>query len=116
MTGPTPLAEIERRVQRRAKDEALDLDAGSTEGALRTLVADEIARWNDDFRRGERAFPLADADLVGERAMRNLVGYGPLGPLIADFLGGRACGREAPERDEAPADTPGGTNPDDDAS
>lgn len=84
MSTPTPLAEIEQRVQQRAKDEALDLDGAGTESALRALVADEIGRWNDDFRRGDRAFPLADADLVGERAMRNLTGYGPLGPLLAD--------------------------------
>ncbi|MEM9521526.1 MAG: ATPase, T2SS/T4P/T4SS family [Actinomycetota bacterium] len=87
MTGfgaPTPLAEIEQRVQQRAKDEALDLDDASTEATLRALVEQEIGRWNDEFRRGVRAFPLSDADLVGERAMRNLTGYGPLGPLLAD--------------------------------
>lgn len=84
MTAPTPLAEIEQRAQRRAKDEALDLGGDDSEHVLRSLVTEEIARWNDDFRRGERAFPLTDADLVRERAMRNLTGYGPLGPLIAD--------------------------------
>ena len=82
--APTPLAEIELRVQQRAKDEALDLDDASTEATLRSLVDQEIGRWNDEFRRGVRAFPLSDADLVGERAMRNLTGYGPLGPLLAD--------------------------------
>lgn len=82
--APTPLAEIELRVQQRAKDEALDLDDASTEATLRALVDQEIGRWNDEFRRGVRAFPLSDADLVGERAMRNLTGYGPLGPLLAD--------------------------------
>ena len=81
---PTPLAEIEQRVQQRAKDEALDLDDATTEATLRVLVEQEIGQWNDDFRRGVRAFPLSDADLVGERAMRNLTGYGPLGPLLAD--------------------------------
>ncbi|MEM9204504.1 MAG: ATPase, T2SS/T4P/T4SS family, partial [Actinomycetota bacterium] len=82
--APTPLAEIEQRVQQRAKDEALDLDDAATQATLRALVDQEIGRWNDDFRRGVRAFPLSDADLVGERAMRNLTGYGPLGPLLAD--------------------------------
>lgn len=81
---PTPLAEIEKTVQRRAKDEALDLDSAATQRALRVLVEDEIVRWNDDFRRGLRPYPLPDADLVSERAMRNLTGYGPLGPLLAD--------------------------------
>ena len=82
--APTPLAEIEQTVQQRAKDEALDLDSAGTQSALRILVDEEIARWNDDFRRGLRPYPLSDADLVGERAMRNLTGYGPLGPLLAD--------------------------------
>ena len=82
--APTPLAEIEQTVQQRAKDEALDLDSAGTQSALRILVDEEIARWNDDFRRGVRPYPLSDADLVGDRAMRNLTGYGPLGPLLAD--------------------------------
>ncbi|MEO0492158.1 MAG: ATPase, T2SS/T4P/T4SS family [Actinomycetota bacterium] len=82
--APTPLAEIEQTVQQRAKDEALDLDAAGTQTTLRVLVDEEITRWNDDFRLGLRPYPLADAALVGERAMRNLTGYGPLGPLLAD--------------------------------
>lgn len=80
----TPLAEIEQRVQQRAKDEALDLDDAATEATLRVLVTEEIEAWNDDFRRGTRPFPLTDSDLVSERAMRNLTGYGPLGPLLED--------------------------------
>ena len=84
MTTPTPLAEIEQRVQQRAKNEALNLDDARTESTLHSLITEEIARWNDDFRRGERAFPLTDAGLVSERAMRNLTGYGPLGPLLTD--------------------------------
>ncbi|MGB0994959.1 MAG: CpaF family protein [Acidimicrobiales bacterium] len=82
--APTPLAEIEKAVQRRAKDEALDLDSIATQRALSTLVDDEIARWNDEFQRGLRPYHLPDADLVSERAMRNLTGYGPLGPLLID--------------------------------
>lgn len=80
----TPLGEIETAVQRRAKDEALDLDSVGTQSTLRLLVDEEIARWNDDYRRGLRSHPLSDVELVGERAMRNLTGYGPLGPLLAD--------------------------------
>lgn len=82
--APTPLAEIEKAVQRRAKDEALDLDSIATQRALATFVDDEIARWNDEFQRGLRPYHLPDADLVSERAMRNLTGYGPLGPLLID--------------------------------
>jgi len=81
---PTPLAEIEQRVQQRAKDEALDLDSAGTQVILQALVADEIKQWNEEFRRGSRPYPLADAELVSERAMRNLTGYGPLAPLLDD--------------------------------
>ena len=81
---PTPLAEIEQRVQQRAKDEALDLDSSGTQATMQGLVADEIQQWNEEFRRGTRPYPLADAELVAERAMRNLTGYGPLAPLLDD--------------------------------
>jgi Flp pilus assembly CpaF family ATPase len=48
------------------------------------LIGDEVARWNDDHRRGRRAFALPDPELVVERAFRNLARYGPLTPLLAD--------------------------------
>ena len=51
---------------------------------MRALIVDEVARWNDDHRRGRRAFALPDPDLVVERAFRNLARYGPLTPLLAD--------------------------------
>jgi pilus assembly protein CpaF len=82
--GLTPLAEIETRVQQRAKNEAVDLSAAQSADALADLVADEIRSWNDDHRRGSRAYPLSDPDRVAERALRNLTGYGPLGPLLED--------------------------------
>jgi len=78
----SPLAEIEHRVQSRAKDEALDLDDAGARRALEDLVQQEVGQWNDDFRRGFRPFALADSAQVAERAIRNLTGYGPLGPLL----------------------------------
>ena len=48
------------------------------------LVAEEIRHWNDDHRRGIRPFPLNYPEIVAERALRNLTGYGPLGPLLHD--------------------------------
>ena len=81
---PTPLAEIERNVQARAKQIALDLSVADSDDRLRGLIHDEVTRWSDDFRRGLRPFELADAELVAERAFRNLAGYGPLGPLLDD--------------------------------
>jgi pilus assembly protein CpaF len=83
-TWVSPLAEIERAVQRRAKE--VDLDVASPDGAdkLRALVEDEIARWDDEHRRGRRSSGVADPHELAERALRNLAGYGPLEPLLAD--------------------------------
>ena len=80
----SPLVEVEHAVQERAKLVALDM--GGPEGAtrLRALVDDEVKRWTDDYKRGWRDFDLADPDVLAERAWRNLVGYGPLEPLLAD--------------------------------
>ena len=80
----SPLHELEQRVQQRAKDAALDLDDAAVSDTLATLLTEEIAHWNDDHRRGIRSFPLTDTELVHERAMRNLTGYGPLAPLLDD--------------------------------
>ncbi len=80
----SPLVEIERAVQERAKDISLEMAAPGGEAKLRALIADEVARWNDDHRRGRRAFALPDPDLVVERAFRNLARYGPLTPLLTD--------------------------------
>ncbi|HEX9970321.1 MAG TPA: ATPase, T2SS/T4P/T4SS family [Acidimicrobiales bacterium] len=83
-TELSPLVEIERAVQERAKDVALDMAADGAAEALRALIADEVARWADDHGRGLRPFPLADPAGVAERAFRNLAEYGPLTPLLAD--------------------------------
>jgi len=83
-TEPSPLAEIERRVQARAKDLALDMADPAGEAGLRALIADELDRWHDEFARGLHPYDLAQPDVVAERAYRNLCGYGPLTPLLAD--------------------------------
>ncbi|MGH9155454.1 MAG: hypothetical protein ACRD1K_06400, partial [Acidimicrobiales bacterium] len=79
-----PLIEVERAAQARAKD--ISLDMGSPEGGarLRELVDQEVARWTQDYRRGLRDIDVADPAVVAERAYRNLSGYGPLEPLLAD--------------------------------
>ena len=84
VTAASPLVEIERAVQERAKDISLEMGAPGADAKLRALITDEVARWNDDYRRGRRAFGLSDPDLVAERAFRNLARYGPLTPLLAD--------------------------------
>jgi pilus assembly protein CpaF len=78
-----PLEQIERAVQERAKDISLEMAGGGKE-KLRALIADEVARWSVDHRRGLRPYDLSDPDLVAERAFRNLAGYGPLEPLLED--------------------------------
>ncbi len=80
----SPLVEIERAVQERAKDISLEMSAPAGERELQALIADEVTRWNDDHRRGRRAFELPDPALVAERAFRNLARYGPLSPLLDD--------------------------------
>ena len=80
----SPLAQVERTVQERAKAMALDISGREGEARLRALVAEEVARWSEDFQRGRRDFDLAEPQLVAERAWRNLTGYGPLEPLLAD--------------------------------
>ncbi|HLT70776.1 MAG TPA: ATPase, T2SS/T4P/T4SS family [Acidimicrobiales bacterium] len=80
----SPLVEIERAVQERAKDISLEMSEPGGEAKLRALIRDEVARWDDDVRRGRRAFPLPDPDLVVERAFRDLARYGPLTELLED--------------------------------
>ena len=62
MTTASPLATIERLAQDRA--------------------AETVERWNAEHRDGRRPVAL-DEDVI-DRALRNLVGYGPLGPLLED--------------------------------
>ncbi|HSL57490.1 MAG TPA: ATPase, T2SS/T4P/T4SS family [Acidimicrobiales bacterium] len=79
-----PLIEVERRVTERAAALDIDLTRPEAEAALERLIADELARWDDEHRRGLRPHALAEPAVVAERALRNLSGYGPLGPLLAD--------------------------------
>ena len=80
----SPLVEIEERVLQRAKDESLDIDSDGANARLRDLLEDEVERWSLDFKHGLRPFDLPDPAMVVERAQRNLTGYGPLEPLLAD--------------------------------
>lgn len=80
----SPLAEIEQAVQERARGTELDMAAPDSDRRLRALLAEEVARWRDDYQRGRRPVDVADPEAVIERAMRNLAGYGPLESLLAD--------------------------------
>lgn len=83
-SGLTPLQEIEQLVQDKARQISVNLNSGTAKQALKKLVDSEIDQWNNDFRRGIRPFQIADSNLLAERAMRNLTGYGPLAPLLED--------------------------------
>jgi pilus assembly protein CpaF len=80
----SPLAQIERAVQERAKGLAVDMSGADAAATLRRLVDDEISRWHHEFQRGRRPRDVADPEGAAERALRNLVGYGPLQPLLDD--------------------------------
>jgi hypothetical protein len=84
--GPwvSPLVEVEQAVQARAKEVSLDMSAADGRARLRGLVDEEVARWSEDYKRGLRSFDISDPALVAERAYRNIAGYGPLEPLLAD--------------------------------
>lgn len=84
MTAPSPLQEIERRVQERANELALDADSADGRRALRRLIDEAIGEWDQDHRRGTRPAPLHDPTGVAERAYRNLARYGPLTALLED--------------------------------
>lgn len=77
--GLSPLVEVERRVQARAKEISLEMGTDGGRSKLRVLIEEEVAAWGADFRRGRRDFDLADPTGVAERAFRNLTGYGPVG-------------------------------------
>ena len=84
MTTVSPLEEVERAVQERAKAVSLDMASPEAAARLRALVDEEVARWSGDYKRGLHSFDIADQALVAERAYRNVAGYGPLEPLLAD--------------------------------
>lgn len=80
----SPLEHIEHSVQDKAKALSLDLATDEGPGLLRTLVAKEIAQWGNEYELGLRPFGLPDPQGLAVRAYRNLAGYGPLEPLLAD--------------------------------
>src|SRR5437016_945272 len=80
----SPLLEVERAVQERAKSISLDPTTDGGPDRLRSLIHDEVTRWSEDYKRGLREFDIADPAMLAERAFRNLAGYGPLEPLLED--------------------------------
>ncbi len=84
-TDLNPLVVIEQRVLERAKSGGGNAGTGELSHVeMQALVEDEVRQWELDHKHGLRPFDLASPGLVVDRAMRNLVGYGPLGPLLDD--------------------------------
>ena len=80
----TPLLDVEVAVQSRAKQDSLDLSTADGHDRLRSLIDEELRRWEDDFRHGRRSVPIANPETLAIRAWRNLVQYGPLTDLLDD--------------------------------
>jgi len=80
----SPLRGIERAAQERAKGADLDMAQPGAAERIRTLLIEEVNAWRDEYRKGRRDVDIADPEAAVERALRNLTGYGPLEPLLAD--------------------------------
>jgi pilus assembly protein CpaF len=80
----SPLLIVERAVQEEAKSLGLDPESAEGRALLDTLIERQIQRWQVDFERGERPHPIADPEATAVRAIRNIAGYGPIEPLLAD--------------------------------
>lgn len=80
----TPLVAIEREVQQRAKQADLDVNRPEGQARMAALIEEQVDRWRDEFRRGMRPHDLVDRDIVIDRALRNLLYYGPITPLLED--------------------------------
>ena len=84
MSEVSPLQDIERKVQLRAKEISLDMAGEGGKPKLRSLIAEEVSalvRRLQAWAAGLRPGRPRDR---GERAYRNLAGYGPLEPLLDD--------------------------------
>lgn len=80
----SPLREIERAVQHHAKAADIDMSEPGALEKLTALVVDEVSEWRELYRKGLHPVDIADPEGAIERALRNLTGYGPLEPLLAD--------------------------------
>ena len=80
----SPLRQIELCAQQRAKEADLDMADPGAKEVLRRFLVEEVASWRADYTEGKRPFDIVDPEAAVEKALRNLVGYGPLEPLLAE--------------------------------
>ncbi|MEL7206980.1 MAG: ATPase, T2SS/T4P/T4SS family [Actinomycetota bacterium] len=80
MTTPSPLQQLEDSVRASAEGSSIALDSADGRRQIRDLIDAELAGWSQGGSTGA----VPDQTALAERALRNLVGYGPLGPLLDD--------------------------------
>ena len=83
-THVSPLVEIEQGALEIANERNIGLEGDSADDQLRVIITELVEQWRADFRRGIRPVDLTEPQLIIDRAMSNLVGYGPLAALIED--------------------------------
>lgn len=84
VTDVSPLIEIERMTLEVANDRKISLSENGGSEQLRAIATDLVEQWRADYRRGIRSIDLTEPELIIDRAICNLTGYGPLESLIAD--------------------------------
>ncbi len=80
----SPLIEIEQLTLEAANAQSISPDLDTSTTQLRAIADELVEQWRVDYRRGIRQVDLAEPEVIIDRAMRNLTGYGPLESLIED--------------------------------
>ena len=80
----SPLVEIEQGALEIANERNIGLEQDTADDQLRAIVTELVEQWRADYLRGIRLVDLGEPQLIIERAMSNLVGYGPLAALLDD--------------------------------
>ena len=80
----SPLEEIERLALEVANDRNISPDESQGNEVLRGIVREIVEQWRADYRRGIRRVDLSEPEVIAERALSNLTGYGPLATLLED--------------------------------
>ena len=80
----SPLEEIERRALEVANERNISTSGDETVGAIHSIVTELVEQWRADYRRGVLPLDLTEPELVIDRALQNLTGYGPLTEILDD--------------------------------
>ena len=83
-TDVSPLIEIERLTLEVANERKISPEEDRGQLQLREIASELVDQWRADYRRGIRNVDLTEPEVIIDRAMRNLTGYGPLESLLDD--------------------------------